>query len=225
MIKGMHLALYQIFKTTVFTTKYMINMYIQGRYISVTAFNCLSFSEVFRIEYQPWCIWGWGLRSLTTLSTIFQLYRGAQFYCWRKPEKTTNLEQVTDKLYHTMLYQVHLAWAGFELTTLVVIDTDCIGSYKSNYHMIMTTTTPMYWRTNCHNQVLSAFSQILFFLFLFTILIKIRATIEYSIHYTEKRGVKFHMDKGKVTLAFVHTASVNIFIDLQKLEFRNIFNI
>ena len=29
---------------------------------------------------------------------------------------------------------------GFELTTLVVIGTDCIGRYKSNYHMIMTTT-------------------------------------------------------------------------------------
>jgi hypothetical protein len=27
-IKGRHLALYQIFKTTVFTTKYMINVYI-----------------------------------------------------------------------------------------------------------------------------------------------------------------------------------------------------
>jgi hypothetical protein len=27
-------------------------------------------------------------------------------------------------------------WAGFELTTLVVIRTDCIGSYKSNYHAI-----------------------------------------------------------------------------------------
>jgi len=27
MIKGRHLTLYQIFKTTVFTTKYMINMY------------------------------------------------------------------------------------------------------------------------------------------------------------------------------------------------------
>ena len=28
MIKGRHLTLYQIFKTTVFTTKYMINMYV-----------------------------------------------------------------------------------------------------------------------------------------------------------------------------------------------------
>jgi hypothetical protein len=39
-----------------------------------------------------------------------------------------------------MLYRVHLATAGFELT-LVVIDTDCIGSYKSNY-LTITTMTP-----------------------------------------------------------------------------------
>jgi len=31
---------------------------------------------------------------------------------------------------------------GFKLTTLVVIGTDCIGSYKSNYHTFTTTTTP-----------------------------------------------------------------------------------
>ena len=77
------------------------------------------------------CLWQGVLK-------IFQLYRGSQFNWRRKQEyqeKTTDLSQVADKLYHIMLYQVHIIWAGFKLSTLVVIGTDCI-QYRWRHTMI-----------------------------------------------------------------------------------------
>jgi hypothetical protein len=50
--------------------------------------------------------------------------------------KTIDLLQVTDKLYNIMLYIV--------LATLSMTGTVCIGSCKSNYNTITSTTAPLF---------------------------------------------------------------------------------
>jgi hypothetical protein len=137
---------------------YIEKMYI--RYISILNFlsdskqqfgHCLFFSWITKDVY------GWGLVKIKTKMLwyifyqflhkiicfvsyevyvlFYYLYRSFLFFykCIQDsqhPAKTTDLSQVTDTLCHIMLYTS--PWSRFELTTLVVICTDCKGSCKSN---------------------------------------------------------------------------------------------
>ena len=81
------------------------------------------------------------LLCLKPLLTIIQLYSW-----WRKPEypeKTTDLCKSWQTLSHNVVSSTPCV-REFELKTLVVIGTDWIGSFKSNYRTIMTTMAPMF---------------------------------------------------------------------------------
>jgi len=46
---------------------------------------------------------------LTPLSTIFQLYRGGQFYWWRKPEYPEKTTEITEIALYVALSTITLA--------------------------------------------------------------------------------------------------------------------
>ena len=89
---------------------------------------------LWQLEIQP--IYGWLVNGVECHFLQYFSYIGVgNRSTWRKP--LTYCKSLTNFITWCC---IKLSWTVFELTTLVVIGTDCTGTCKSNYHMIKTMT-------------------------------------------------------------------------------------
>ena len=96
---------------------------------------------------KPWCFWNKVI--LIAIVFVWWCFNTISVISWRSVllvgetgEPGENHRPVAShwQFYHIMLYAS--PWSRFHLTTSVVIDTDCIGSYQYNYHTTTATKAP-----------------------------------------------------------------------------------
>ena len=126
---------FNVFRTHIFTP-----CKDQMCYLFILKFNFMSDSSLHPFSPTPLCfgfhcLW----YNITSTNTLMDSLQFKQFYWWGNPP--TCRKSLTNYITECCI-EYTSPCAGFELTTPVVIGTDCTGSCKSNHHAITTTTAP-----------------------------------------------------------------------------------
>ena len=94
------------------------------------------------ITFSPKSVWVWFLAFTSTFSSISVILWRSVLLVEETGENHQPAASHWQILSHNVASNTPTPWAGFELTTLLVIGTDCISSCRSKYRTITTTTTP-----------------------------------------------------------------------------------
>jgi hypothetical protein len=118
--------------------------------VLILHFNAESFWNETMYLFTGFWLWSLVLRHFQQYFS--SIHPGNRFYWWKKqeyPKKTTDLTQVTDKLYHIMLYQVHFAMSRIQTHNLSG-DIFYLDTYKHDHKIgIHRSTGTQKLRKNC----------------------------------------------------------------------------
>jgi hypothetical protein len=101
-----------------------------------------------RYPFLRWCMLSIPLRGILKFNATFNNISWRSVLLVEETQVPRENNRPTTSKWQTLSHLRYIKytspWAGFKLTTLVIIGTDCTDSCTPHYHTITTTTAPVY---------------------------------------------------------------------------------